>query len=228
VKTLVLLLALTLGCAMVTVHTVPPKDFAVGRPKFVTPVLAYDPTAEGRRVAVLRLTGELEPPQATAVETAISRTAGADAIVVEIDSPGGSVLAARTIALAILDAPAPVTCVVTHLAASAAFLILQTCRLRVMVYDAQLMLHEAYSAKQPQSVTEAIEQALDLAEINAKLAAVSCGRMNISLDQCRGNIDGQDWWMGAQDAQEVGAIDMVVPSAQFVEEALRFPADKEP
>lgn len=143
-------------------------------------------------------------------------------VVVEINSPGGNVFAALDMQKAIERHPHPVFCVVDGLAASAAFITLQSCSMRLMTNRSVIMAHHA-------AAPQASGQALQLANVAAALHALDRGnalhcaaRMGMPVDDFEKHVaDGREWWMGLEEARENNAVDHQVAD---VGEALKLAA----
>lgn len=132
-------------------------------------------------------------------------------IVIEINTPGGSVWAGMRLAKAIEESPAPVTCVVDGMAASMGFYILQSCHTRVMTRRSLLMTHQPATGGLLYGPAEKYE---GLAELLRKLSHAMvehmAARMKISVADFEKRIDGKDWWLTNDEAVAVGAVDALV------------------
>jgi ATP-dependent protease ClpP protease subunit len=145
-----------------------------------------------------------------------ANAAGAEAIVLEIATPGGSVTDGIELGRAIEMSHAPIHCVVDGEAASMGFYVLQSCKTRMMTKRSALMVHEPSITGQtsgPQTKWHNVQSALHAtAELMLEHEAK---RMKISKDCLRSHIEnGQDWWMLYGEALEVGAVDGVVASVE--------------
>lgn len=183
----------------------------------------YDPSAEGVKVAVIHLRGEIHESMAAEMSVALQSTVGADYVVVDIDSPGGMLGASEDIMLDLIEAPQKVVCL-AHTAASGAFGIFQACKLRLMVPDGVLMLHQARPIEPAKDAAALARQQADLAEINERWTKVACFRMDITLDQCRVAVAGnREVWLTPAEAVAVGAADAVAPDLDTIVQMLRYP-----
>lgn len=152
------------------------------------------------------------------VELAQAQAAGVDAIVLEIDTPGGEVAEGFTIVKAIEETRVPIVCVVDGQADSMGFYITQSCSVRVMTARSRLMTHEpsmgAEVSGHPIQWRNAFEHLKALADA---MAVYESARMKISLEEFKKRIaDGTDWWMGSVEAKSVGAVDCVVDRVRTV------------
>lgn len=144
--------------------------------------------------------------------------AGADAILFEINSGGGSVPAGFELARAIEDSDAPVTCVVDGDAASMAFYLLQSCEKRMMTKRSRLMAHEpslgGFMGGNPnnwQSLTDNLKT-------TAETMAYWCWhRLKISRKAYdEKTTGGKQWWFLSDEAKKVGAVDEIADSVKGV------------
>jgi ATP-dependent protease ClpP protease subunit len=138
--------------------------------------------------------------------------AGASMIVIEINSPGGSVTDGLDIIKAIERANAPVVCVVDGGAYSMGFVILESCDVRLMTNRSSLMMHQAsVGGYAPNRESEFKDMADFLNTINEGMIAYLSTRMTVSADFIREKMT-REWWMGTAEAKSVGAIDCSVAS----------------
>ena len=129
------------------------------------------------------------------------------AITVEINSPGGSVIAAFDIQKAIERHDKPVYCVVDGMAASAAFVTLQSCAHRYMTDRSLLMAHEASIGSKGQEV-EHNNAAAALRAVNWGMAEHCSKRMGITHAEFASRVsNGQEWYLSQLDALRENAID---------------------
>jgi ATP-dependent protease ClpP protease subunit len=137
---------------------------------------------------------------------------GVDVIVLEINSPGGSVDAGHAIERTIELSRAPVQCVVDGWAASMAAQFLQSCNTRMMTKRSSLLIHEPsiMAIDAGGQVVFANKAALLHASAEAELEQ-SVRRMRVSKEWLRRKIEhGQDYWLTWEEAVRVGAVDGVV------------------
>lgn len=148
---------------------------------------------------------------------------GAKAILLELDTPGGSVKAGFRLSKAIEDSPIPVVCVVDGEADSMGFYILQSCDLRLMTRRSVLMAHqpalggEMYGpTEQWKNWAEAL-RAMEWAMIEHMVA-----KMKITPEEMEKRIQGgQMWWFDWREAIHTGAVDGTVLSVKAVENDLK-------
>lgn len=156
-----------------------------------------------------------------------ARIAGADAVIVEINSPGGSVSAGFKMAKAIEESPLAVVCIVDGDAASMAFYLLQSCDLRVMTDRSVLMAHEPsamvmFAGGQAKSWKRLGDNMSSALTVTAKaMNHHMARRMRVSYAEfCKRIADGREWWFDSMDAGKYGAVDLVVESVQVFTDAL--------
>lgn len=146
-------------------------------------------------------------------------------VVIEIDSPGGSLFAALDMQKAIERHPYKTTCVVDGRAASAAFVTLQSCSVRLMTSRSVLMMHHA-------SINNASGQSHELQNAAGALVALDRAavlqvskRLDITPEELECKIhSGREWWMASDEATEYSAIDGIADSVQA--EAAKLPVEK--
>lgn len=170
---------------------------------------------------------QMDPLNVTATVAAMRMAAlnGASELTVVIDSPGGRVDAGLYLASAFTDLHyhgVKVDCIVSGLAASMGWYLLQTCSVRAAVSTAALLAHEPFSANpNPANYDDLMQRAEDLRVTLDELSNIGSLRLNISKHQFRDRIAHGDWKMTPDDALKLGAIDMIVTAEDV-------PAKKEP
>lgn len=135
------------------------------------------------------------------------------AVVVEINSPGGSVFDAIEMQKAIERHPHPVYCVVDGVAASAAFVTLQSCDFRLMTDRSVLMAHHA-AIPRTGGQEEPIENAAAALRALDHATALHCARrMGITPEAYEAHVSGgREWWLPVDDATKEHAVDLRVTS----------------
>lgn len=108
------------------------------------------------KILSFKLEGAIEDSTADFVEAAIQNAVdyGMRAVVLEINSPGGSLLSAKRAFDAINLSPVPVHCFVDKLAGSGAAWILQACQVRVVSARAFVAIHRPSWDAPAQILTE--------------------------------------------------------------------------
>ncbi len=143
-------------------------------------------------------------------QLAAANEAGASDVIVQIDTPGGSIAAGEEMAKAIERSPARVTCVVDGYAASMGLYILQSCQNRLMTKRSLLMGHEPATSVSGQP-DDLEGEAVRLRKRGHMLAAWVVHRMKISVAEYEAlTAHGHMWWLTAEEALKVGAIDAVL------------------
>lgn len=141
----------------------------------------------------------------------------AEAIIIEINSDGGSVDEGFKLARAIEQSPVPVICIVDGTAASEAFFLLQSCHTRLMTARSRLMAHEPMLLLPAQTrVTRTLLEMMrkDQATAASAWTAHAGRRLTIPLKEFRQRIRHSDWWMTVDVAKKIGAIDGEVGSVE--------------
>lgn len=142
---------------------------------------------------------------------------GGKVIVVELDTPGGSVAAGVDMGKAIEKSPIPVICVVDGMAASMGLYILQSCDIRVMTRRSLLMGHEPSANAYGQS-DKLHELAALLQRLNRAMAAHITAKTILTVDMYLEKIaGGKEMWLTADEADSQMFVDFTVLS---VDEAI--------
>lgn len=186
----------------------------------VAAVLAAFPSVASA-VEVYRIHGEIT---AESVAPALEYLAAVKGpAVFEIDTPGGSVNAGFEIARAIELSPVPVVCVVDGSASSMGFYILQSCATRLMTRRSYLMTHEPSVGGEMAGGPREWQNMTDHLRVSRDAFAEHCAaRLTISLESYHRRTDGgRDWFMGHEEARQIGAVDGVVPSLRVALSSLK-------
>jgi ATP-dependent protease ClpP protease subunit len=144
------------------------------------------------------------------------------AIVVLINTHGGSVDAGYDMIKAIEDSEAPVTCLVDIRAYSMGFAILQACDKRLMTKRSALMAHEIKMGGLIFGGKQTFGNIQKHLEVNDEAFSEQCAaKLKISLEEYRKRVaGGRDWFMAHKEAVEVGAVDGVAVSPKQLKEKL--------
>lgn len=140
------------------------------------------------------------------------------AIVLEINSPGGSVDAGFDLVKEIEDSSVPVTIVVDGTAASMAAYILEAGSYRIMTNRSSVMIHRAAvggsfygQADDWRNISDALK-ATDEAMLQFFLT-----KLTVDEDYLKEKTQGsRQWWMNYKEALKYGAIDRAVKSVKEV------------
>ena len=133
-----------------------------------------------------------------------------EVIVIEWDSPGGEVEAGFDLSKAIERSPVPVVCIVDGDAASMAFYILQSCDARFATPRSMLMIHSV--SIQGNVNGPSAGQLKNLIDVyNKALLGHIAARLKVSKEEVANRIAHGEWWMDAEEALAIGAIDGIVP-----------------
>lgn len=133
-----------------------------------------------------------------------------DGIIIEINSGGGDFDSGFVISKIIETSPIPVMCIVDGEAASMAFYILQSCQIRAMTDRSTLMWHSVSLVGGGVNSTNIESLGNRIAAMNRASAAHVAKRMNISKETVADKIKNHDWWMAADEALLIGAVDVVI------------------
>lgn len=146
----------------------------------------------------------------------------AKGILMELDTPGGSVKAGFRLAKAMEESKIPVVCVVDGEADSMGFYLLQSCSARLMTKRSVLMAHQPaiggdmYGPKESWQNIAAVLKAMERAMIEHMVA-----KMKITPEEMEKRVTGgQMWWFDWREAVYTGAVDGTVPSVKAVEDQM--------
>lgn len=147
----------------------------------------------------------------------------AEAIIIEWNTPGGSVDDGFRLAKAIESSPVPIVCVVDGHSASMGAYLLQSCHVRIMTKRSILMLHEPAMGGnfhgQPtewRSIADWLKaMSKAMCEHMARRTAVTPAQIE---DKIRG---GAMWWMAWEEAKSLRFVDFAVDSVSDVTSAYR-------
>ncbi len=168
----------------------------------------------------VRLQGPIEDPEFFVGTMAACKDRP---VVVEINSPGGDLSSAIEMQKAIERHPHMVVCVVDGMAASAAFVTLQTCPIRFMTSRSILMAHNAATKAIGQS--QALKNRAAMLEKIDRGTALQCARrMGMDPAEYEKRVSGgKEWWMGVEDALAFKAVDAEAPNAVELAKFLNGP-----
>lgn len=150
-----------------------------------------------------------------------SKAAGAEAVIIEWNTPGGSIGAGFLLSKAIEDLGIPVICVVDGMSASMGTYLLASCDVRIMTKRSFLMYHQPSTGIQGQA--RDIKNALSALEaIEAGFLEHAASKMKIGPEELASKVEGgKEWWMAWKEALDVGAVDCVVSSVREVSQSYR-------
>ena len=181
-------------------------------------LVLFLPAAHARDpvVAVVRLEAPIREPlvASVAAELVQARRQAATELVVRIDSPGGSLGDMMEIIKAITATGLPTTCIVGDMAASAAFIILQSeaCTVRVVRPYSILMAHSVRAVlSSSASAVELLEHAQDLERMDRIVALRISARLELSPDAYLAKIRGKEWTVLGEDAITQRMADKILP-----------------
>lgn len=184
------------------------------------------PVAGEHYVPVLDLNTEVSDASVNPLikEIALDNQDGAEAIILRINSPGGSVSAGELMDAALQDSKAPIICLVNGgMAASMAYYLLQSCDIgnRVMTKDSILMAHSP--ADQAQGQPAHIRQFLKMLDaLDEAMIEHMCEKTHLSFHAFKAKIaHDQEYWMTWREAMRIGAVDYTVNSSKEVIESYK-------
>lgn len=154
--------------------------------------------------------------------------AGADQLLLEINTPGGSIPDGFEVMRAIEDSDAPVTCIVDGDADSMGFAILQSCEHRYMTPRSKLMAHEPAIGGNIHGQPNFFIAIADMMRAERDTLAIHCQhRLKVSLAEYHKHTDGGlMWWMLSDEAVRVGAVDGVRQTVKSLHKNMLHPKKK--
>lgn len=231
-RTLALLLFLSCNSQAAPVVLIPPSPTAIvvhnpAPPEpgeaFWVPVIRFEGTIDEKAAQALVKVLEAVPEATIPSDGGVRHP---DAIVLELNTTGGSVPDGFEIARAIEDAPVQVICLVDgpQGAQSMGFYILQSCDIRLMTKRSVLMVHQPHYGR-PVFRGSAVEWqniASWLKALNRGMVEHEVKKMNVSAKQLEERILGaSEWYMDWEQALNVRAVDGVVSSSNMTIKTLR-------
>lgn len=147
----------------------------------------------------------------------------AEALVIEINSPGGDIQPGLDIIWLIENVSVPTVCIVDGDASSMAAQISQACTTRVITKRSSFMIHEPTWGLQVMGQPNDWKNVAGSIEAQTKAMCESFARrMHIDPAAIRDRIEGAKYWeMNWREAWEWGAFDEVVDRASDVKDSLR-------
>lgn len=142
-------------------------------------------------------------------------------IVLEINSPGGSITDGFRLVKAIENSKVPVQCVVDGDADSMAFYILESCNTRIMTKRSVAMAHQAaVAALMYGHQDQWANVARRLKAIDHAMSEFLASKMHMKTADFEKKIEGgKEWWMNSDEALNAHAIDY---AADNFKDALRI------
>lgn len=200
---------------------------AFGGKAYASQEVSTKPVAGEHYVPKISLDGEVNDESVDAVLTLMQAVVDnhAEAIILEINTPGGSVDAGFKLAKYMENSPVPIVCVVDQEAASMGFYLLQSCTVRTMTKRSILMAHEPAirgggAGDGHENSWRSIAEVLHA--MSRAMAEHMTHRMNISADVMMEHISGSKmWWFTWIDALQFKAVDGVVNSVEEVTMSMR-------
>lgn len=138
-----------------------------------------------------------------------------------INSHGGSVEAGFNLIQAFDHYKKPLTCVVDVRAWSMGMSVLEGCPKRLMTRRSSLMMHEVLVQGMNGNQHDMIDAASTTRVLTESLIQLAATRLKLSANDIRAKVSGKQWWIDADEALDIGAIDGFiepkdVPSDQLV------------
>lgn len=199
--------AILLACAPIRAQTPVQED---------PPAVSQAP--EAPQMAHIIFEGQVNDSSADEFVLALAAASGSATIVIELNSRGGSVSAGFKMAKAIERFPGLVACVADGEVSSMAFYVFQSCPLRLMTERSRLFAHDPrFMTLDGINDIPILQQRLeDLNTLSEAMAAHECKRLTIPLKECRRLLASDRWWLTAQSAKSIGAVDNIVNDVNMV------------
>ncbi len=168
--------------------------------------------ATGHCVLYQRLDGPVEPERLAPIMETLKEAKAGQIVMLDINTPGGSVSAGFELEKALESTPAEVFCVVDGNAYSMGFFLLQSCQHRVMTKRSNLMAHEPLEFTQgptPLTLNTLEGMTADLSATARGLAEQAIARLKMTYEQYVAKTRGKNWFLAWPEAQAVSAVDCV-------------------
>jgi ATP-dependent protease ClpP protease subunit len=145
-----------------------------------------------------------------------ANAAGADELLLELNTPGGSVDDGFELARAIEESEAPVTCVVDGDAASMGAYILESCGQRYMTRRSKIMFHEPSLSGNMRGTPNQWQAITDMLKATREAIAEHCvSRLKVTMAEYRNKTEGgKMWFLNWREAGAVAAVDGIVESVK--------------
>lgn len=142
--------------------------------------------------------------------------ANVEAIIIEFNTPGGSVPDGFRLAKVIENNKIPVQCIVDGEAASMGFYLLQSCQYRAMTKRSILMAHEPSLGGIVSGQPTRWENIYNMMKALANAMAEHCSaRLTVSAEEYKSRtVGGREWWLNWEEAKTVNAVDGVITSTK--------------
>ncbi len=167
-------------------------------------------------VLKIKFTADIDDASAEELEAAFKVVAESkpDAVVIVIDSPGGSLQAGWKIIKILRASPVPVHCIVDGEADSMAFVMLQACTSRGMTGESRLLAHQPYVrlGGEPVHINELKSLLNNMVALAEQIDVLCANRMGITVDEYQAQTNAIDWWMSSIGAIKANAVDYVAPT----------------
>jgi len=191
----------------------------------VRPLVAQtDQPSAGPVIMKLSFEGRIDSDSVNAAIRLMNqaKAAGADLLVIEINSGGGEVDAGFRWSRAIETYKLPIICVVEGEADSMAAYVLMSCPSRLMTKRSNIMIHA------PSLSGDFYGQAKDFRDLSRQLEVATLAmaehfakHMGQPMALIMAHMNDGDWWMEWTEALTVRAVDGIVDSPEAVVDALR-------
>jgi len=187
------------------------------------PDLATPDTTATSPIAFIPLIGDIDDMSAMIVIDSIAASQGSKMILIEINSPGGSVSAGFAISKAIEASNVSVACLVDGSADSMAMYVLQSCDIRMMTKRSVLMIHQpSVGIEKGGRINDFGNAVRALTALNHAMIEHIAARMNIPAQVIVDAIDGnKEMWMYWETAIHFDAVDIVWKTQREALAALR-------
>ncbi len=168
--------------------------------------------ATGHCVLYQRLNGPVDDEHVVHVMATLKAAKAGQIVMLDINTPGGSLSTGFELEKALESTPAQVFCVVDGDAYSMGFYLLQSCQYRVMTKRSSLMAHEPLEVTQgptPLTIRTLEDIQADLHTSARALAEQAISRMKMTYEEFFAKVHAKNWFMAWPEAQARGAVDCV-------------------
>jgi ATP-dependent protease ClpP protease subunit len=133
---------------------------------------------------------------------------------ITIDSPGGGVYAGLRLIYAMRAAEREgvrTVCVADGYAASMAAVILESCSVRAMTKRSAILFHSVSTSGCEGNADALRRCANEIDDLTKLLVIIATQKLKIPLTELQRRTADRDYWLGWEEAVEIGAVDIVIP-----------------
>lgn len=178
---------------------------------------------------IIKIYGEIDNKMAYAITAYLDVLSANsdDPIILDICTPGGSILDGLAIVDKIKEISCPVIAVIHGVSASFGNVISSACDKTFISPNSWICLHQEQisSAETSKSYPDIMHDSLFNTKLNDQIINLICKKMGMKPSDFKKKTD-RDWWLDAQDAKKYHIVDDILPVANKNQEAIQKTFDK--